>query len=128
MHTNHTLVVVGQGYVGLPVAMRAVAVGFNVVGVDLDVKRTESLLAGVSDVDDISNQELQNALDSGRFLPTADYARTAGFDVAVITVPTRLRESIPDLSYIESSATSLSERLTPGATVVLESTTYPGRP
>ncbi|TFD22393.1 nucleotide sugar dehydrogenase [Cryobacterium sp. TMT2-23] len=126
MHTNRTLVVVGQGYVGLPVAMRAVAVGFKVVGVDLDINRTESLRAGVSYVDDVSNDELRTALASGRYLPTADYDDAVGFDVAVITVPTPLRESLPDLSFIESSAESLSVKLTPGATVILESTTYPG--
>ncbi|TFD21991.1 nucleotide sugar dehydrogenase [Cryobacterium sp. TMT4-10] len=126
MHTNRTLVVVGQGYVGLPVAMRAVTVGFNVIGVDLDTNRTESLRAGISYVDDISSEKLRSALDSGRYLPTADYDDSAGFDVAVITVPTPLRESLPDLSFIESSAASLSVRLKPGATVVLESTTYPG--
>ncbi|MDJ0324449.1 nucleotide sugar dehydrogenase [Cryobacterium sp. PH31-AA6] len=126
MDRNRTVVIVGQGYVGLPVAMRAVAVGFNVVGIDLDVNRTESLRAGNSYVDDISHGELRAALDSGRYLPTTDYNEANNFGVAVITVPTPLRESLPDLSFIESSAASLSTRLRSGATVVLESTTYPG--
>lgn len=121
-----TAVIVGQGYVGLPVAMRAVAKGYRVVGVDLDAPRIDSLRAGISYVDDISQSELQAALASGAYLPTTDYADAVGFDVAVITVPTPLRESMPDLSFIESSAASLAELLTPGATVVLESTTYPG--
>ena len=59
-------------------------------------------------------------------MPTTDYGDTADFDVAVISVPTPLRESLPDLTYIESAARSLSTRLRKGATVVLESTTYPG--
>lgn len=119
-------VIVGQGYVGLPVAMRAVEVGYNVVGIDLDSNRTESLKRGESYVDDISSEQLQSALASGRYLPTADYADTAEFDIAVITVPTPLRESLPDLTFIEESSKSLATRLTKGATVVLESTTYPG--
>lgn len=120
------VVVVGQGYVGLPVAMRAVKVGFNVVGVDLDAPRIKSLASGESYVDDVSSAALLDALESERYLPTTDYEDTSGFDVAVITVPTPLRESLPDLSFIESSARSLAAHLRTGATVVLESTTYPG--
>lgn len=120
------VVVVGQGYVGLPVAMRALAVGYRVVGIDLDTNRIESLRSGVSYVDDISDAELRSALESGDYLPTANYADASNFDIAVITVPTPLRESLPDLSFIERSAESLSSHLTAGATVVLESTTYPG--
>lgn len=120
------VVVVGQGYVGLPLAMRAVEVGYRVVGVDLDVSRTEALSRGESYVEDISNDTVRAALDSGLYTATAAYSDTEGFKVAVITVPTPLRETLPDLSFIESAGASLAEHLTPGATVVLESTTYPG--
>jgi UDP-N-acetyl-D-glucosamine dehydrogenase len=119
-------VIVGQGYVGLPVAMRAVEVGYNVVGIDLDERRTQSLRDGISYVDDISPDQLRSALASGRYLPTTDYDDVAGFAVAVITVPTPLRETLPDLSFIEESTKSLAAHLTVGATVILESTTYPG--
>lgn len=118
--------VIGQGYVGLPVAMRAAEVGYRVVGVDLDPRRVSSLRAGRSHVDDISDEELRAALDSGRYRVADDYDDVAGFDIAVITVPTPLRESLPDLRFIESAAESLAPRLTPGSLVVLESTTYPG--
>ena len=121
-----TVVVVGQGYVGLPVAMRAVEQGYRVIGVDLDTRRIDSLRAGESYVDDIPNDVLRDALAAGSYTPTTDYADAAGFDVAVITVPTPLRDSLPDLSFIESSGASLAALLTAGATVVLESTTYPG--
>lgn len=123
---NEIVVVIGQGYVGLPVAMRAVEVGYTVVGLDVDERRTNSLREGISYVDDISSEELAAAIESGRYTPTTDYAAADGFDIAVITVPTPLREGLPDLSFIEDSAASLSERLKPGATVILESTTYPG--
>lgn len=121
-----TLVVIGQGYVGLPVAMRAVEVGYRVIGVDLDAPRIQSLRDGISYVDDISQETLRNALNSGRYLPTTDYADTVGFDIAVITVPTPLRESLPDLTFIEQSSASIGAHLTRGGTVILESTTYPG--
>jgi UDP-N-acetyl-D-glucosamine dehydrogenase len=120
------VVIVGQGYVGLPVAMRAVEVGYNVVGIDLDVNRVGNLRRGVSYVDDVPDRQLQHAISSGRYLATDDYDDTADFDIAVITVPTPLRDSLPDLSYIEESAKSLAKRLKKGTTVVLESTTYPG--
>ncbi len=120
------VVVVGQGYVGLPVAMRAVEVGYNVVGVDLDGRRVDSLRRGVSFVEDVPDETLLAATASGRYRATSDYADAVGFDIAVITVPTPLKESLPDLTFIEQSTRSLAEFLTAGATVVLESTTYPG--
>ncbi|MFV2084664.1 nucleotide sugar dehydrogenase [Micromonospora sp. LOL_021] len=123
---NTLVVIVGQGYVGLPVAMRAVAVGHLVVGLDTDAERIRMLRAGTSYVEDVTDAELHAALGSGRYTATTDYAAAAGFDTAVITVPTPLRDGAPDLRYIEQAARSLAEQLTPGATVILESTTYPG--
>jgi UDP-N-acetyl-D-glucosamine dehydrogenase len=120
------VVIVGQGYVGLPVAMRAVEVGHHVVGLESDDARVKALAAGESYVEDIPSEQLAAALATGRYMSSADPAAAAGFDVAVITVPTPLREGTPDLSFIEASAGSIGEHLTPGATVVLESTTYPG--
>jgi UDP-N-acetyl-D-mannosaminuronic acid dehydrogenase/UDP-N-acetyl-D-glucosamine dehydrogenase len=120
------LVVVGQGYVGLPLSMRAVKVGWDVIGIDLDEARVRRLRDGSSYVEDVTSKELAESLATGRFTPATDYSGAAGFDVVVITVPTPLREGNPDLSYIESSSRSLASFLTPGATVILESTTYPG--
>jgi UDP-N-acetyl-D-glucosamine dehydrogenase len=120
------VVVVGQGYVGLPLALRAVTVGMDVVGYDVDPDRVKRLAAGQSFVEDVSDKELAEALQTGRYLVTDELVRCAGFDVAVITVPTPLRDGNPDLSFIEQSATALARFLRPGACVVLESTTYPG--
>jgi nucleotide sugar dehydrogenase len=69
---------------------------------------------------------LAAALASGRYSPTTSYDDCADFDVAVITVPTPLREGNPDLSHIERAGTALAPLMRPGVTVVLESTTYPG--
>lgn len=120
------LAVIGQGYVGLPVSMRAVEVGYDVVGVDLDKNRVNALKAGTSFVEDISHDVLKQTLSSGAYLPTDDYQDVDGFDFAVITVPTPLKDTLPDLTFIEKSAESLSAHLKKGATVILESTTYPG--
>jgi UDP-N-acetyl-D-glucosamine dehydrogenase len=120
------VVIVGQGYVGLPLAVRAAQVGHTVVGFDVDEERIKRLAAGESYVDDVPSARLRELLDGGTFHPSADPRSCAGFDVAVIAVPTPLREGTPDLKYIEESARTLARYLRPGATVALESTTYPG--
>lgn len=120
------LIVVGQGYVGLPLAMRAVEVGMNVVGYDISEDRVMRLSRGESFVEDISDEEVARALRSSRYIATTALDDCADFDIAVITVPTPLREGAPDLSFIEEAAREISRHLRPGATVILESTTYPG--
>ena len=120
------VLVVGQGYVGLPLAMRAVVAGHDVVGYEVDESRVKRLETAETYVEDVPSRELAAALATGRYQPTSDPEACAGFDVAVITVPTPLHEGAPDLSYIESAATTLAGHLRPGATVILESTTYPG--
>ncbi|MEY2397441.1 MAG: UDP-N-acetyl-D-glucosamine dehydrogenase [Actinomycetota bacterium] len=124
--SRRRLVVVGQGYVGLPLAMRAVEVGFDVVGFEIDAARVSKLASGQSYVEDIESTTLQSALSAGHYTPSADVQDLVGFDVAVITVPTPLRETLPDLSHMESAARTLAPAVKKGALVILESTTYPG--
>ncbi len=120
------VVVVGQGYVGLPLALRAVEAGYAVIGFDVDVDRTKRLAAGESPVEDVPDATLLEALTTERYRATSALADCAGFDVAIIAVPTPLTDGAPDLSFIEAAGRALGEHLTAGATVVLESTTYPG--
>jgi UDP-N-acetyl-D-glucosamine dehydrogenase len=119
------VVVVGQGYVGLPVAVRASDVGFPVVGFELSGVRVAALRAGTSYVDDVSDAALAAALQAG-YLPTESSADLAGFDIGVISVPTPLADGLPDLSFIASAGRTLGEHLRAGSCVILESTTYPG--
>jgi len=126
LRKEQKVVVLGQGYVGLPLALRAVEVGYDVVGYDTDADRIKRLAAGESYVDDIPAPALAAALASDRYRPSSDPGDCAGFDIAVITVPTPLSAGNPDLSFIEKAAALLALHLRPGATVVLESTTYPG--
>ena len=121
-----TVLVVGQGYVGLPLAMRSVEVGYRVVGFDTDARRIKRLGAGDSYVEDVTPAELARALATGRYLPTGDESDCAEFDVALITVPTPLREGTPDLSFVVAAGETLGAHLRRGSCVVLESTTYPG--
>ncbi|MGH3771202.1 MAG: nucleotide sugar dehydrogenase [Pseudonocardiaceae bacterium] len=118
--------VVGQGYVGLPVAIRAVEVGFDVVGFDVDKTRIDCLRKAETFIDDITDGDLAIAMSTGRYLPTDDPAALAGFGVAVVCVPTPLRDGAPDLSYVENAAGIIAPHITPGCCVILESTSYPG--
>jgi UDP-N-acetyl-D-glucosamine dehydrogenase len=118
--------VVGQGYVGLPVAIRAVEAGFDVIGFDADRSRVKRLNAGDSYVEDVSAEIVESALATGRYRAVATLDDIDGFDVAVVSVPTPLREGAPDLGHIESAAREVGDHLRRGATVILESTTYPG--
>jgi len=120
------VVIVGQGYVGLPLAMEAVGAGHNVTGYDTNAARVARVMAGDSYVEDVPSEVVRDALASGRYRATCEAKGCTGFDVAVITVPTPLREGNPDLADIESSARTLARFVRPGTIVVLESTTYPG--
>jgi UDP-N-acetyl-D-mannosaminuronic acid dehydrogenase/UDP-N-acetyl-D-glucosamine dehydrogenase len=120
------VVILGQGYVGLPVSMRAVEVGYDVVGFDVAKDRVDRLRSGKTYIDDISDSEVAAALATGRFTPSYHPADMAEFDIAVISVPTPLRDGAPDLSYIEKATDSVGPYVRPGCLVILESTTYPG--
>ncbi|HXY42737.1 MAG TPA: nucleotide sugar dehydrogenase, partial [Acidimicrobiales bacterium] len=118
--------VLGQGYVGLPLALRATEVGYAVVGFDVDKERVERLWAGESYIEDVPDERLRAALETGRYVPASDIAACADFDVAVIAVPTPLHEGVPDVSYIEQACELLGPYVRRDCCVVLESTTYPG--
>ncbi|WP_026126660.1 nucleotide sugar dehydrogenase [Nocardiopsis xinjiangensis] len=120
------LVVVGLGYVGLPLAAEAAAAGLRVVGLDVSTSVVESLNQGSSHIDDLSPDNISMMLDQG-FSATTDPACLASARTVVICVPTPLSpEGGPDLSAVTSAAGSIAGNLTPGTLVILESTTYPG--
>ncbi len=119
------VVIVGQGYVGLPLAMKAADTGMRVTGYDTSLRRVSMLRAGVSYVEDVPSAQIEAALLSG-YTPTDQAQDIADFDIAVVTVPTPLKEGTPDLSFIEKAGQTLATYLRPGALTVLESTTYPG--
>lgn len=126
VNASGRVVIIGQGYVGLPVAMAACGAGYQVSGIDLDARKVAMLEIGKSHVEDISDAVLAQHIESGAYRISSDYADAEEFDTAVITVPTPLTEGRPDLSFIEQSARKLAHFIKPGSLIILESTTYPG--
>jgi UDP-N-acetyl-D-glucosamine dehydrogenase len=120
------IAIIGLGYVGLPIALRAVEAGYDVVGVEVDPTRFHSLVEHRSYVEDITDTDLTGAFRSERFQVVQAIATVGTFDIAVITVPTPLREGAPDLTFVEIASKELAGVLRRGNCVVLESTTYPG--
>jgi len=119
--------VIGQGYVGLPLAVEFGRMGFTVTGLDVSTQRVQELNEGRSPTPDIADADLQMLRMQGRYTASDDFACLASSDVILICVPTPLRKSKdPDISYVLDSASSVIEHLRPGQLIILESTTYPG--
>ncbi len=118
--------VVGLGYVGLPLALTYAAVGYTVIGFDVDEAKVHRLNGGESYIEHIRHETVRRAIDHG-FTATSDLSRAAEADALVLCVPTPLnpyRE--PDLSFVTGTMDSLGPHLRVGQVVSLESTTYPG--
>lgn len=123
---NQTVTIVGQGYVGLPLAQAATRSGWKVHGLDVTESLVDMLNSGRSHVDDLSDSEIQEMLVSG-YAATTDSTVIAESDVVVMCVPTPLAEGgSPDLGAVKGASRTVGDNLTAGTTVILESTTYPG--
>jgi nucleotide sugar dehydrogenase len=122
---KYNLAVIGLGYVGLPLAIEAANNKLKVAGYDINESVVDSLNKFTSHVEDITDNVLQDAL-SKDFLITSDSSVLGESEFIVISVPTPLTDYQPDLSYVEAATKSISENLTKGQIIILESTTYPG--
>ncbi|MEC8677750.1 MAG: NAD(P)-binding domain-containing protein, partial [Candidatus Margulisiibacteriota bacterium] len=122
-----TMGVVGLGYVGLPLVCEFIESNINVVGFDISDDKVNKLNQGQSYIQDISNEKVQECVDSGRFEATTDFSKLSTVDVISICVPTPLRKTKdPDMSFVVAAVKSISDHLKPGQLIILESTTYPG--
>jgi nucleotide sugar dehydrogenase len=120
------LVVIGLGYVGLPLAREACRAGLSVAGLDLDPRVVAGLKAGLSHVDDVAPAQIEEMLAAG-FTASHDESVLDGARTVVICVPTPLSaDGGPDLTAVRKAAQTVSRHLDPDTLVVLESTTYPG--
>ena len=119
--------VIGQGYVGLPLALAICNAGYSTIGIDSSVFRISELQSSKSGIEDISDNEIATALASGKYKPTTDYSEIRNSNVILICLPTPLtKNNLPDLSAVESSAKELSKYLQKDSLVILESTVEPG--
>jgi UDP-N-acetyl-D-glucosamine dehydrogenase len=126
---NKTAVIgiVGLGYVGLPLILRFVEVGYKVLGIDIDEEKVASLNQGRSYIEHISAEKIAQAVQTGDFRATADFSQSAQADALILCVPTPLNKyREPDLSFVLNTTESLVPYLRKGQVVSLESTTYPG--
>ena len=122
-----TFGVIGQGYVGLPLAVAFAEVGFRTIGFDVATATVASLNVGRSHVGDVPDTALAALVEAGRFSATTDMTRLAEADVISICVPTPLGKTRdPDISYVAAATEAVAAVLRPGQIVILESTTYPG--
>jgi UDP-N-acetyl-D-glucosamine dehydrogenase len=124
---SRTLAIIGQGYVGLPLAMAAVEAGWNVIGIDNLASKVSQINAGSSPVEDIKDSHLQSAINKGAYLATTDFSNVSKASVITICVPTPLDENRePDLSLLKSAASEIAPFVADKTLIVSESTSYPG--
>ncbi|MCX6451380.1 MAG: nucleotide sugar dehydrogenase [Actinobacteria bacterium] len=121
------LAIIGQGYVGLPLAMAAVDGGWSVIGVDNLEAKVAQINRGSSPVEDISDAQLQAAISKGVYKATTDFSSVSRASVVTICVPTPLDEKRePDLTLLRSAAKGIAPYVSNETLVVSESTSYPG--
>lgn len=123
---NH-IAIVGLGYVGLPLALQFARSGAKVIGLDIDSKKTDAILAGRSYIKHVSGEDMSSHIASGALDASTDFSRIAEVDAVILCVPTPLNHfREPDLSYVLNTGKAIAPFIKDGALVVLESTTYPG--
>ena len=119
--------IVGLGYVGLPLCIQFAKSGADVVGIDVDQKKVDSINKGVSFIKHIESADIAELTESGRLEATTEMAKVSECDGVLICVPTPLNKyREPDLTYVFKTGESLAPHIRDGMTIVLESTTYPG--
>ena len=121
------ITVIGQGYVGLPLAISSSQTGFTVYGLDNNDQKIAVLKSGKSIIEDLSDQVIKKSIDSKNYLPTTDQSVISDSDVVLICVPTPLsNEHKPDLAALISAVTTVGKNLKAGALLIVESTIEPG--
>jgi UDP-N-acetyl-D-glucosamine dehydrogenase len=119
--------IIGQGYVGLTIAVSAAGAGHKVIGFDVNDQLVTSLNAGTSHIEGISDSSLSAFIGIGAYKASTDASVIDGCDVIVIAVPTPLDEARnPDLSYVHAAAELIAKNAKSAALVINESTSYPG--
>jgi UDP-N-acetyl-D-glucosamine dehydrogenase len=119
--------IIGMGYVGLPLALRFIEAGFNVIAFDIDKEKVNKLNNGESYIKHIGIYKVKNANSTGRLTATCNFADASKTDVIILCVPTPLgSHKEPDISFINITMASILPYIKKGQLISLESTTYPG--
>lgn len=122
-----SLAVIGQGYVGLPLAVRAANSGISTVGIDVDARWIEKIVRNSEEIEQVESTELKKAQESGHYVASTDFSLVSQVNVVAICVPTPIDPSNnPDLSYLKEAIAKFAPTLKPGTLVILESTSFPG--
>jgi len=121
------ITVVGQGYVGLPLAIAASIAKYTVFGLDNNQEKISALSSGKSTIEDLSDESIRQGIESKCYLPTTDSLVIRDSDVVLICVPTPLSEDHkPDLTALIGAITTVGKNLKAGSLVIVESTIEPG--
>ncbi len=121
------IAIVGQGYVGLPLAIAAAVAGHNVVGIDTNPNQIALLTKGISPIGDISDADISTAISTKHYQATDSFQSITTAEIVIVCVPTPLDDSYnPDLSFLESALKSITPHLAPNSLVIIESTVAPG--
>jgi UDP-N-acetyl-D-glucosamine dehydrogenase len=124
---SKVLAIIGQGYVGLPLAMAAVDAGWSVIGIEKSASRVQQLNSGSSPVEDISDTRLAAAIGAEKYVASNNPADVSAASVVTICVPTPLNAARePDLELLESATREIAPHLSHETLLVSESTSYPG--
>ena len=127
MKVQMKIVIIGLGYVGLPLCIQFGKSGAKVVGIDVDKKKVDSINCGTSFIKHIKSSDVGALVEKKRFGATTDMAAAEGSDGVLICVPTPLNKNRePDLGFVFSTGRALAAHISQGMTIILESTTYPG--
>lgn len=119
--------VIGQGFVGLPLAVAFAQAGEHVIGIDSDSNKISSLQAGTSYIKDVSDYVLQELMRSKSIEFATEFNLISEVDAILICVPTPLDDqNTPDMTYVVQAASAVSKHLSRGQLIVLESSTFPG--
>lgn len=122
-----TVAIVGQGYVGLPLAVAAASAGWKVIGIDSSPQRVKNLNSGISHIEDVAHEELKKLIANGTYQASIDGGSVSPAEVVAICVPTPLGEdNEPDISFVDSAVRLIAPHLKSDALLVSESTSYPG--
>ena len=124
---NKKVVVIGQGYVGLPLAIYAARANYLVIGLDIDIQKIDKLNSGQSTTDDIKSTEVKSIVQSKNYRASNNFLEVSNAEIVLICVPTPLDiNNKPDLNLLRAATKSVGQNLSKETLVIIESTVAPG--